>query len=133
MKKLTVLFACMIVPSFFMSGCGPEILVGAAVGGAGVFAASKDTIQGETDLSYEDVWDAAQMVAKYRGNINTRNFESGILQYSEGKSKVWVKLERVTDSTTRLKISSRKYKMPNLDLAQQVYTKILEEARASSD
>lgn len=127
MKKLS--WVCLFLSAVIFSGCGPELLVGAAVGGAGVFAASKDTIMGDTDKTYDEVWDSAMLVSKYRGTIGKSDMEKGLIEVSEGKSKVWIKLDHLTQSSTKLKVSSRKYKFPNLELAQQYYTKILEQAR----
>ncbi|MGE5309425.1 MAG: DUF3568 family protein [Deltaproteobacteria bacterium] len=129
MKRLLVLIG--IVPCLLACvGCVPLLFAGA--GGAGVYAASKDTIQGETDIPYDVVWDSACNVAKYRGTIEKQDFDKGSIQYSEGKAKVWITLDRLTSSTTRLKVASRKYKMPNLDLAQLVYTKCLDSSKSPS-
>lgn len=112
------------------TGCVPIWMWAAAAGGTGVYAASKDTIQGESDISYESLWDSAMEVSKMRGTIHNQDFDKGSIEMSEGKAtKTWIRLEKVTASTSRLKVSSRKYKMPNLELAQQVYTKILDQAK----
>jgi hypothetical protein len=129
MKKLLI-FAAILSIALPVAGCVP--LFFAAAGGAGVYAASKDTIQGETDIPYENVWDAAVNVAKYRGNVQKQDFEKGTIEMSEGKAKVWITSERLTGATTRLKVASRKYKMPNLDLAQVVYTKIMDTAKPAA-
>lgn len=115
----------------FSAGCVP--LICAAAGGAGVYAASKDTIQGETDVAYEDLWSSALVVARVRGTVQKQDFNQGKIEAIEGKSvRIWVTLEKLTQSTTRLKVASRKYKMPNLELAQTVYTKIIDQAKASA-
>jgi hypothetical protein len=128
MKKLlviTALFSCVMVSS----GCWPLFFIGA--GGVGMYAASKDTIQGETDVPYESLWDAAMTVSKARGTIQKQEFDKGAILAMEGNTTVWITLERLTQSTTRLKVASRKYKMPNLDTAQVVYTKILDQAKVT--
>ena len=122
------LFAVLAVP-LISSGCVP-LVIGAAAGGAGVYAASRDTIQGDTDVGFETLWDAAVTVTRVRGTIVKQDFDKGTIEACEGKSiKIWVTLEKLTASTTRLKVASRKYKMPNLELAQTIYTKILDETK----
>jgi hypothetical protein len=117
------LFSCALVSA----GCWPLFFIGA--GGVGMYAASKDTIQGETDVPYENLWDAAMIVSKARGTIQKQEFDKGSILEMESKATVWISLEKLTQSTTRLKVASRKYKMPNLDLAQVIYTKILDQAK----
>jgi hypothetical protein len=126
MKKLIVVIALFSF-ALVSAGCWPLFFIGA--GGAGMYAASKDTIQGETDVSYESLWDAAMTVAKVRGTIKKQDFDKGSIEVMEGKATLWITLEKLTAATTRMKVASRKYKMPNLDLAQIVYTKILDQAK----
>jgi len=128
MKKPWLACAFMCVYCLVVSGCGP-LLLGAALGGVGVYAASKDTIAGETDLPFDRVWDSALTAMKYRGSVAKQDFDQGTIEGSEGKTKVLIKLEHLTAATTRLTVSARQYKMPNLEAAQQIYTKILEEAK----
>ncbi len=117
-----------IACSLLFSGCIP--LFFAAAGGAGVYAASKDTIVGDTDVEQERLWDSAVTVARARGTITKQEYDKGVIEAMEGKqTRIWITLEKVTQSTTRLKVASRKYKMPNLELAQLMYTKILDQAK----
>jgi hypothetical protein len=126
MRKLLgviALFSCVLVSA----GCWPLFLVGA--GGAGVYATSKDIIQGDTDVSFESVWDAAMTVSKVRGAIKKQDFDKGSIEVLEGKARVWITIEKLTQATTHLRVASRKYKMPNLELAQIYYTKIIDQAK----
>jgi hypothetical protein len=128
MKRI-LLVVTVLSFSLVNSGCVPVFF--AAAGGVGVYAAGKDTIQGESDVPYETVWDSAVTVAKVRGTITKQEFDRGAIEAMEGKStKVWICVEKVTASTSRLKVASRKYKMPNLELAQIIYTKVLDQAKS---
>ena len=109
-------------------GCAPLIL-GAAVGAAGGYAVSKDTVQGETDKSYQSIWDSAMLVAKIRGKLKQQDQGRGYIYVESESGRVWIRLIRLTRATTRLKVSARHYHMPNLSLAQELYTKIMDEAR----
>jgi hypothetical protein len=126
MRK-TLAIVCAVACAFGACGCVP--IFWAAAGGVGVFAASKDTLQGEFDISYDRLWDSSLTVMKYRGTVTNQAVEQGSIEGLDGKTKVWIKLERVTPATTRLRVSARRYKMPNLEVAQQVYTKIIEQVK----
>lgn len=110
-----------------ISGCA-AFIVGGAIGAVGAYAVSKDTVQGETDKPYEALWSAAVKVARIRGAIKKEDSVRGQLELEAEASRVQIKLIRLTRATTRLRISSRKYHLPNLDLAQDIYAKIMNEA-----
>ena len=52
----------------------------------------------------------------------------GQIDLTIGAAKVWIKLVRVTRATTRLKVSARKHRLPDLELAQALYVWIIEDA-----
>jgi hypothetical protein len=109
-------------------GCAP-LIVGAAVGAVGGYAASKDTIQGETDRSFDSLWNSALMVSKIRGLVQQEDYAGGQIIVDVKPTKVWIRLVRLTQATTRIRVSARKYHMPNLELAQDLYVKIMEQAQ----
>lgn len=110
------------------SGCVP-LIVGGAVGALGGHAISKDTIQVETDKDYDTLWNAAKTVARIKGTINTEDKSRGELELKVDSSKVKVRIVRLTRATTRLRVSARNaLGLPNIDLAQEVFVKILEQA-----
>jgi hypothetical protein len=128
MKKNLVylfIFMWMLINSY---GCVP-LVIGTAAGALGGYAVSKDTIQGETDKSYESLWNSALTVSRIRGSIKQENLKSGYIELWAGSSHVWINLVRLTRSTTRLRVSARRYHLPNMDLAQEIFVKIMEEAR----
>ena len=128
MKKIAVFY--FLIPFVLLSilGCAP-LIIGAAAGGIGAYATSKDTIQGETDKSYESLWNSALMVSKIRGTIKQEDSAKGYIELEADASRVWIRLIRLTRATTRLRISARKYHLPNMDLAQDMFVKIMEGAR----
>ena len=119
-----------VIPCIFVSilGCAP-LIIGGAVGAVGGYAISKDTIQGETDKSYDSIWEAAVTVSKIRGEIKYEDKTKGYIELEAESSKVYVRLIRLTTAATRLKVSARKYHFPNMSLAQDIFTKIMEQAR----
>ena len=126
MKKI-ILF---LILCFFVSilGCAP-LIIGGAVGALGGYAVSKDTIQGETDKNYDSLWEAALTVSKIRGQIKYENKTKGYIESEAESSKVYIRFIRLTVSTTRLRVSARKYHLPNMGLAQDIFVKIMEQAR----
>ena len=105
-------------------GCAP-LIIGAAAGGLGAYVVSKDTVQGDTDKNYEALWDSALNVARSRGLIQQENAATGYIELGAESSKVWIKLVRLTQATTRVKVSARKYHFPNMELAQDIFVKII--------
>jgi hypothetical protein len=111
-----------------LSGCAP-LLVGVALGGATVYAISKDTIQGDTEKQYDSLWDASMNVAGTYGMVKTENRDSGYLFVEGPSGRIWIHLVRLTRTATRIKISARnKFHLPDLNKAQEVFVKLMEQA-----
>ena len=111
-----------------ISGCAP-IIIGGAVGAVGGYAISKDTVEGETDKKYDSLWEAAVTVSRIRGEIKYEDKAKGYIESEAESSKVYIRLIRLTASATRLRVSARKYHFPNMSLAQDIFVKIMEQAR----
>lgn len=126
MKKI----AALLLPFVFFSliGCAPLIL-GTAAGALGAYAVGNDTIQGESDKPYDSLWDAAITVSKIRGTIKQEDSQRGYIELEAERSQVWIRLVRLTRSTTVLRISARRFHFPNIELAQDIYVKIMEDPR----
>ena len=126
MKKIVLL----LMPFVFIgiSGCVP-LIVGGTVGAVGGYAISKDTVQGETDRSYDSLWNAALTVSRIRGQIKFEDRTKGYIELTAESSKVYIRLIRVTEATTRLRVQAKKYHFPNLNLAQDIFVKIMEQAK----
>lgn len=130
MKKTCALLLLIPFLVFGSSGCIPVFLM--AVGGVGVYAVSKDTIQGDTDTPYETLWDSASKVARIRGTVLQEDFNRGYIEVDAKPNKIWIQFVRVTPTATKVRVSARKYKLPNIDLAQEVFIKIIEESKRGS-
>jgi len=124
-KAALFLFISLILVN--MLGCW--FIVGGAAGAAGAYAASKDTIQGDTDKPYDSLWRAAQTVSRIRGTIKSEDPTKGYIELQTNSGQVWIALVRLTHATTRIKVSARNMHLPNLGLAQDIYVKIMEEAK----
>ena len=127
MKKLMFF---LMLPVIILNICGCWFIVGGAVGVAGAYAISKDTIQGQSDKPYESLWNAAVTVSKIRGTIKQEDATSGYIELEANSNRVKISLIRLTHATTTLRISARnKLHFPNMGLAQDMFVKIMEEAR----
>jgi len=127
-KKITFSILLVLFLSCGLAGCVP-LIVGGAVGAVGGYAVSKDTIQGDSDIPYDSLWNGAIRVAQIRGKIRKEDMNAGIIQADMESSIVWIKLSRLTQASTRIRVSARKYHFPNLALAQDVYVKIMDQSR----
>lgn len=126
MKKL--IFLLIFVPFVLTNIYGCWFLVGGAVGAAGAYIVSKDTVQGHTDKSYDSLWDAALTVSRYRGVIKQEDYSRGYIQLESDANRIYIRLIRLTQATTTLRVKARKHRLPNLSLAQDIFVKIIEEA-----
>lgn len=117
----------LIIPLVFLniSGCAP-LIIGGAVGALGAYAISKDTIQGDTDKSYDELWASAVVAANSKGTLKQEDKSQGYIELTDKSNRVYIKLVRLTRATVRIKVSARKHHFPNLGLAQELYTKIIE-------
>ncbi|MFA4854075.1 MAG: DUF3568 family protein [Candidatus Omnitrophota bacterium] len=125
-KYISIILLPFILAS--LVGCAP-LIIGAAAGGLGAYAISKDTVRGDSDKSYDALWDSAVSVSGMRGIIQQENANTGYIELSVESSKVWIRLIRLTQATTRIKISARKYHFPNMELAQDIFVKIITGAK----
>ncbi|MFA6384930.1 MAG: hypothetical protein WCY10_06155 [Candidatus Omnitrophota bacterium] len=121
-----VLLACF---AGTQAGCIDPFSIGLAAGGVSAYAASRDTIQGEADKSYEAVWDAAVKVSKIRGTVAKQDARSGKIDLETDSGKVWITVIRMSRTTTRLRVAARRYKLPNITLANDIFLKIMEAAQ----
>jgi hypothetical protein len=129
MKKRLVFLFFLPLAIMVISGCLPAIIVGGTVGALGGYAVSRDTIQGETDKPYDVLWNSAVIVARIRGKIKTEDSVRGRIELEAESSRVYIRLDRLTQTATRVRVSARKYHMPNIALAQDIFVKIMEGIR----
>jgi hypothetical protein len=128
MKKLIVVAGIISVLTVSLCGCAP-LIIGGVLGGVGAYAASKDTIQGETDKSYESLWESAVKVSRIRGMVKQEDVTKGHIELQTDSGRIWITLVRLTQSTTRVKVSARRFHLSNIALAQDIFVKIMEQAQ----
>lgn len=127
MKK--AIFIYFFLPLVLLNIMGCIFVLGGAAGALGAYGVSRDTIRAETDKPYDMLWNSALTVSRIRGTIIQEDSQKGYIELQVESSRVWIRLIRLTQATTRIRISARRYHLPNLDLAQDIFVKIMEEAR----
>jgi hypothetical protein len=117
----SLLFASLLAVS--ASGC-----VFLAVGAAGVvggYAVSPDTVQGQVSRSLDETWDVSKEILGIMGQIVQENQHGSELIAMISGTKVTVTLAAINVSTTKLTVKARKSFIPKIDVAQDVYAKIV--------
>lgn len=125
-KGSLIILVLFILP--VICGCLP-LIIGATAGGLGAYAVSKDTVQGDSDKNYDLLWESAVNVAKSGGIIQQENASTGYIELTVESSKVWIRFTRLTQRSTRIRISARKYHFPNSELAQDFFVRIISGVR----
>lgn len=119
--------ACIVILN--LTGC-VALIAGSAVGAVSGYAISQDSVQGDMDKSYDGLFSAAQEIARSSGTIKKEDYAKGTLSFvAQDSSLVWIKVSRITQTASRLKVSSRRYHLPNLTLAQELFVKIVDAAK----
>lgn len=120
----SILAAVLVVLlAFSCSGCVYLIVGGvSAVGG---YSISQDTIQGESDASFDEVWDAAIHILSIMGRIESESSELGEVVAIVNGARITVHVIQLTSETVRLKIRGRKSLFPSISNAQNVFMKIM--------
>jgi hypothetical protein len=126
--RKAVVFFVLALFSVNLIGCAP-LIIGAAAGGLGAYAISKDTVQGESDRSFDALWESAVNVSRIKGLIKQDDVLRGHIECVVDGAYIWINIIRLTQATTRIRVSARKYHLPKLDLAQDIYVKIVSEAQ----
>ncbi len=127
MKKRIAIASIISVLLVSLCGCAP-LIVGGVLGGVGAYAVSKDSIQGEIDKPFESLWESALKVGSIRGTVKQNDVTTGAIEFQTDSGRIWVKLVRVDQGTTRLKVAARRFHLPHISLAQDVFVKIMEQA-----
>ena len=122
-KKLVIL---VIGISLLTSGCA-VFLIGAGV--AGGYAISKDTMEFNSDKSFNSIWDSSAHVLDIMGTVKTKDYNKGKLEADISGTHVIVNIESITKNATRLRVSARKYMLPDMTTAQNVLNKIIQNVK----
>ena len=120
-----VFLSCVLVMlTAFSSGC--IAVVAGGVGAVGGYALSRDTFEGVTGKGQEEIWEAARKVLSIMGTISEdRSSKQGQMDAIIYGAKVTVTVVQVNLTTSKLRVKARRNIFPRIGLAQEVYTKII--------
>lgn len=120
-----LLFLSVVLP--VLSGC--VVLIAGSVGAIGGYAVTRDTIQGEYDIRYQNVWKSAVQICNTLGTVTTRDTDRGVIVVMIDRAKVRVEVTQITPNATRIKVKARKGIFPRMGTAQDVFVKIVQLAK----
>ncbi|MFH0877165.1 MAG: DUF3568 family protein [Candidatus Omnitrophota bacterium] len=124
LKNLLQGFAVLLV-LVQLAGCF-WLVIGAA-GAVGGYAVTRDTIQGEYDVGYSDVWKSSVEVCGLFGIVNTKDSSIGTIQATVDGARVKIEVTQLTPEATRIKVKARKGIFPRLGTAEKVFVKIVQQ------
>ena len=100
-------------------------LVVGGIGAVGGYIVSPDTVEGVTETSTEEVWDATIEVLSIMGLIVEENEAGGLILYNVSGAKITVTIISLSTTTTKVTVKARKAYLPRISLAQDIFVKIM--------
>jgi len=122
-KNLFLLFACYCMLSVSFIGCVPVLIGTGVVTG---YLATKDSVSGNIETSFDKLWEVSLRVVSKRAEITDRDKDLGLIKAKKGKDQITIKIKELTEHSYNLKVTCRKaLALANLKLAQEIFTKIV--------
>jgi len=121
MKYLQVLvLACFCALS---GGCWFLVIGGA--GAVGGYAVTRDTFEGVSSKGQEELLTAAHKVLAIMGTITDERPKDGEIVATVYGNHVVVDVIQINLTTSKLRVKARKNLLPSIGVAQDIYTKIM--------
>ncbi len=132
LAAVSLLAAALIMPS--LQGCTPffwkssyhTLLTSGKIVG-------RNTVQGDTDIFYRDLWDAVYMVCRIKGVIRQESRTRGYLQLDVLSTIMDIRIIRMTKKINRLRITVKNEGEPRIDMAKEVFSKAIAEGARLSE
>ena len=107
-----------------LSGCA-LFLVGAGV--AGGYAISRDSVRNVFDVSGSQLYDKSLAVANEMGAVTLEDRVHRLIKADVEDVNITIGIKQLTKRTVELRVQGRnRWLMPKVDVAQAVYSKIIE-------
>lgn len=117
----TIGIFCMLL----LSACVPVLIGTGVVAG---YTLSNDSAIGEIKCDYRTLWDVTMdKLETMKAEISSADESKGLIQAKVYDNDVTVKINMVTSSMQKLKISARKYLLPKPQTAQKIFVKIVQD------
>ena len=110
-----------------LAGCVPMVLVAVGAGAVGGYAVSRDTFEGISAKGQDEIWDAANHILAIMGEVRNTERKSGSIEAVVSGVKVTVSVIPVSLTATKIRVKARKSIFPRIAVAQDVYTKIIQQ------
>lgn len=123
MKKKITLLAAVLFLFLSLNGC-IYVVVG-SIGALGGYVVSPDTVEGVTSQSQAAVWDETIDVLSVMGTILEQQEDAGLIVAKVNGSKVTINIIAMTQSAVKLSVRARKFNLPRVSLAQDIFVKIM--------
>jgi hypothetical protein len=107
----------------FSSGC--VFLVIGGVGAVGGYAISRDTFEGVSSKGQEELMASAHKVLSIMGTITDERPKDGEIIATVYGNHVVVDVIQINLTTSKLRVKARNTIFPRIAVAQEVYTKIM--------
>ena len=124
MKNLKVLQVLVLSLCCLASGGCVWLVVGGA-GAVGGYAMTRDTFEGVTSKGQDEIISAAHKVLSIMGTITDERPKDGEILAVVYDNHITVDVIPVNMTTCKLRVKARKHMLPSLGVAQDVYTKII--------
>jgi len=125
-NKYSVKFFHIFLAAFlcvFSSGC-LWLVVGGA-GAVGGYAISRDTFEGVSSKGQAELLSSAHKVLSIMGMITEERPKDGEIKATVYGNHVVVDVIQINLTTSKLRVKARKNLLPSIGIAQEVYTKIM--------
>jgi len=125
MKNAAKFFNVLLAAFFCVSLSGCWFVI---VGGAGAvtgYAISRDTFEGVSNKSEEELMAASHKVLSIMGNIITEDPKGGRIVGIVYGNHVTVDVMEINLTTSKLRVKARYGIFPRAGVAQEIYTKII--------
>ena len=114
---------------FLLTSSGCIYAVAGGLGALGGYAVSPDTVERDSKLDYDTLWDSAVEIVGIMGLIRTKDYKLGNIKASISGAAVTIDLAQISSSEVRMRIKARKNMLPNIKIAQDIFVKIKNHAR----
>jgi hypothetical protein len=108
----------------FLSGCF-GLIIGAAVG----YEVSPDSVRVQFDTSYARAYQASLATLRSMGKTDMEDEKGGWVKAVIDKDDVAVHVEQLTEKTTQVTVSSRRYALPRVQVARDILNRISKKIR----
>ncbi len=122
-KRKFIFTYCLACLLFSLSGC--IYLVVGGIGALGGYVVSPDTVEGISENSQDDLWDAAVEITSIMGTVDVENRDVGMIKASIQKAKITIMIIPISDKAVKISVKARKSFFPKISLAQDVFVKIM--------